>query len=405
MATAAKPQRSARIDFAVVAATVLVIAVTWIGITYAVLIDRIIGSFRGQAQTELYQPVGLLRGVPQPAPLPLALEEERTISAEALAAADSYAEKSRAQALLVWHNDALQFARFYNGDAATRTDSLSMHKTLAALGIGAALDSGFIKNLDEPVGLYIREWRNDARGSMTIRDVLTMSTGIRAERMQRMPPNDFYRMMMGTDVTRGTLAGDLAEKPGEAFTYVNTNTQILEIILGRATGRAYADFVAEKIWAPLGNEDALLWLDHPGGSPRVFCCLMSNAENWLRLGRMIADEGRVGDRQVISQSFLREMRTAAKTNPNYGFQLWLGTQDLARFNGTGAGSIRAPSEPHLAADLLYLAGFGAQRTYVSPRCGLVIVRTGAQVFEWDDAVLPNTILRGLADKSCWQNAP
>jgi CubicO group peptidase (beta-lactamase class C family) len=203
-------------------------------------------------------------------------------------------------------------------------------------------------------------------------------------------------------VTGGTLAVDLVETPGERFVYVNTNTQILEIILERATGRAYADFVGEKLWRPLGNADALLWLDRPGGVPRVFCCMMSNAENWIRIGRLIADDGRVGDRQVISSSFLGELRAPSATNANYGFQTWLATRDPGQFNGTGAGSIRAPSEPHLVDDLIYLAGFGAQRTYVSPRCGLVIVRTGAQVFEWDDAVLPNTILRGLKDKSCWQ---
>lgn len=395
---------SARGQAIAVAVTVLFVALTWIGVSHSVLINRIVGSFLGQSQTTLYQPQERLRGVSPVATLPIASESEMTISAEALAAASAYAEARQSLALLVWHDGALQMARYWNGDRDSRVDSLSMHKTLAALAIGAAFDQGSIKNLDDPVGAYVREWRNDPRGGMTVRHVLTMATGIQAERMQRMPPNDFYRMMMGTDVTRGTLAVDLMETPGERFTYVNTNTQILEILIERATGRRYADFVAEKIWRPLGNDDALLWLDHAGGSPRVFCCLMSNAENWLRLGRMIADGGRVGDVQVISPNFLREMLGASKSNENYGFQIWRGTQDPARFNGNGAGSIRAPSEPHLVDDLVYLAGFGAQRTYISPRCGLVIVRIGAQIFDWDDAVLPNTILRGLKNPNCLRNA-
>jgi CubicO group peptidase (beta-lactamase class C family) len=402
MAAVAKTERSRTANVMAAAVTIALTSVVWIGVSNAVLIDRIAGSFRGQTQTALYWPQAILRGIADPVPLPLAAEEARSIAADALAAADAYAEKSRAQSLLVWRDGALQYAKVYDGDSQTRLDSLSMHKTVAALAIGAALDSGAIRSLDEPVGAYIREWRNDPRGSMTIRHVLTMATGIQAERMQRMPPNAFYRMMMGTDVTGGTLAVDLVETPGERFVYVNTNTQILEIILERATGRAYADFVGEKLWRPLGNADALLWLDRPGGVPRVFCCMMSNAENWIRIGRLIADDGRVGDRQVISSSFLGELRAPSATNANYGFQTWLATRDPGQFNGTGAGSIRAPSEPHLVDDLIYLAGFGAQRTYVSPRCGLVIVRTGAQVFEWDDAVLPNTILRGLKDKSCWQ---
>jgi CubicO group peptidase (beta-lactamase class C family) len=383
--------------------TGLMMATVWLGLTNAVLIERIVSSFAGMRQETLYRPLAAVRGAPTPASLPATSPEARTITDEALAAAEAYVAARGTIGFLVWHDGVLQTERYWNGNFTTRTDSLSMHKSVAALAIGIALDEGAIAGLDDPVGRYIREWRNDPRGAMTVRHVLTMATGLHAERMRPMPPNAFYRMMMGNDVTGGTLATDAVEKPGERFVYVNTNTQILEIVLERATGRAYADFVGEKLWGPLGNEDAFVWLDRPGGSPRVFCCMMSNARNWLRIGRMIAEGGRVGDRQIVSSAFLKEMLGPSPTNANYGFQIWRGVADPSTFDGTGAGSIKAPREGHLAADLVYLAGFGAQRTYVSPRCGLVIVRTGAQIFDWDDSILPNTVLRGLKDKSCWQN--
>jgi CubicO group peptidase (beta-lactamase class C family) len=398
---AARTSARERASWPFALASAVIVTLVWLGVSNSVLVTRILGSYAGVSQTELYRPSAVLRGIDRPAPLPLAPTDERRIAADALAAASAYAQARGSTALLVWYDGALQHAQYWNGTRDTKTDSLSMHKTLAALAIGVALDQGAIASLDEPIGRLIREWQDDPRGAMTLRQVLTMASGIRAERMQRMPPNGFYRMMMGTDVTGGTLAVDLADTPGERFVYVNTNTQILAIALERATGRPYADFVAERLWQPLGNADALLWLDRPGGTPRVFCCLLSNAENWLRLGRMIAENGRVGDRQVISPSFLRAMLAPSAANANYGFQIWRATRDPARFNGTGAGSIAAPGEAHVAEDLVYLAGFGAQRTYIVPRCGLVIVRTGAQVFDWDDAVLPNTILRGLDDRSCW----
>jgi CubicO group peptidase (beta-lactamase class C family) len=111
---------------------------------------------------------------------------------------------------------------------------------------------------------------------------------------------------------------------------------------------------------------------------------------------LILNEGRVGADQVIPADWVRAMTTPAPTNPNFGYQVWLGSPvGGERHYSSRSVAVARHSEPYLAPDVIFSDGFGGQRVYVVPSQRLVIVRTGQSVMEWDDARLPNAILRGL----------
>ena len=102
------------------------------------------------------------------------------------------------------------------------------------------------------------------------------------------------------------------------------------------------------------------------------------------------------------------MTTPAATNPNYGYQVWLGSPPGTerKYNDKTVKAFH--SEPYVAADIRYIDGFGGQRVYMVPSQELIIVRTGEAVFDWDDAVIPNAILRGLRvrrRRQCGGDAP
>jgi CubicO group peptidase (beta-lactamase class C family) len=122
------------------------------------------------------------------------------------------------------------------------------------------------------------------------------------------------------------------------------------------------------------------------GEAKTFCCLFATARDWARLGLLMLPEGRAGDRQVVPADWVRQMLTPSPHEPDYGYHIWLGGQGSRREDR---------DEEFLADDLVYLDGKMKQRVYVVPSKDLVIVRVGEQARGWDDAYLPNAVLRGL----------
>ena len=154
--------------------------------------------------------------------------------------------------------------------------------------------------------------------------------------------------------------------------------------------------ISEAIWAPIGAKDASVWLDRQGGAARGYCCLLATARDWLRVGLLIKDQGRVGDTQVVSPDFIKAMMGPSPNYSNFGYHIWRASPyTAARSYGAGV-SFKVPArEPFLAPDMVYFDGNGGQRVYVSPALGLVIVRIGAPKMDWDDSALPNMIVKSL----------
>jgi len=146
----------------------------------------------------------------------------------------------------------------------------------------------------------------------------------------------------------------------------------------------------------MGNSEGALPLDRDGGMPHTDCCLISRPLDWVNVGELIRNKGVAKGEQIISAAWIEEMLKSSPANPNYGFQIWRGTPYAAQkpYN-TGGPSLNNQSETYLADDVYFLDGWGQKRTYVIPSRGLVIVRLGLFERTFDDAKLPNIILKGL----------
>ena len=323
--------------------------------------------------------------------LPVAAPEG--IDPAGLAAAEAYAARTKSVALLVWHRGALRYEKYWPGSGPdTRTDTFSAHKTVMGLLYGAAIADGYIESVDQPAATWLPEWRSDSRRDIRLRDLLQMSSGLELPVFGTWRG---FRVTLGSDLASVVLPLQPEKPPGNDFQYSNANAAILGIVLQRATGKRYAQYLSERLWSRLGTGPAAVWLDHEGGVPRTFCCLYARARDWLQVGRLILDGGRSGGQQVIPEEWIRAMTTPAPTNPNYGYQIWLGSPPgkERKYNDKTVKAFH--SEPYVAADIRYVDGFGGQRVYIVPSQELIIVRTGEAQFDWDDAILPNAILRAL----------
>lgn len=328
---------------------------------------------------------------------PLPTAEPAQIAAPALRAAIDYAEAMDSFALLVFHGGALVHEQYWQGHGPhSRFDSNSLHKGVLAMVLGLAIEDGHIDSLDDPVGRYLEEWADDARAAITLRELGTMHSGLRVEAFRLSPLSKGMRLVMGSNVEELTLALPLEDTPGADFQYLNFNAQALGIAVSRAVGQPYARYLSERLWQPLGAPDAAVWLDRAGGTPRLFCCLLTTARAWIQLGRLLLDDGRIDGERILPGGWVAEMMRPSASNPNFGLHLWLGSPpDGVRPYNRESGLEATHSEPYLAADVVYLDGAGGQRLYVVPSAGLIILRIGKPRLDWDDAVLPNALLRGI----------
>ncbi len=337
---------------------------------------------------DAYQPAERVRGQPRV----LIRAQRPRITAAALAEAQAYADEQKSFAFLVLQDGKLVHERYATGfDQHNRFSPASMHKTVMALAVGAAgLD------IDAPVSRWLPEWRGDPRGAITLRHLLTMSSGLETPSFSPDPAGLSAQLFFGPDIAATALSYKLVAAPGSIFSYSNGNSQLAGLILERATGMRYADLLSAKIWRPMRGDDASVWLDRPGGTAHTFCCLQATARDWARIGQLILDGGKVGRRQVVPRKWIAEMAAPAATNPNYGLQLWLGTPYSAerRYSASSALVAKA-ARPFAREGVLFLDGAVGQRMYVIPSEKLVIVRIGQSSMTWDDSELPNRVLAGL----------
>jgi len=310
--------------------------------------------------------------------------------ADALDQAQAYSNTKNGVGMIVLRDGIIVHENYVAGaDGTTPTASASMMKSVLALLVGIALEDGLIGSVDDPVGSYISEWSGDPRGEITIKQLLTMSTGL--------GQSDFARLLLAPDIGRVALETPLAEKPDGSFSYNNAVSQLLGMVIDRQAAKAgyggFADFLHRELWCPLGNGEALLWIDG-NGKPRGYAGLHAGLYDWARIGELIRNGGKVGDRQLVPAAWIEEMAQPSSANPQYGYQLWLGEAWTPQRRYSAANPIAIPhAEPFAAPDTVYFDGFGGQRVYVIPSKGLTIARVGMVNLSYDDAIIPNALIR------------
>ena len=354
----------------------------------------------GEWPASYYQPVVEVPGNPGEF-FPAADAAELTIDAGALESAADWAEQHNSVALLVLHRGVIQLERYWQDIGP---DSLftgrAMTRSLLPPLVAIAMQEGGIGSLDDPVGRYLPDWSDDARGGITVRHLLRNLSGLENPPLAGDP--DPYsknaRISLSSDFQAAALDFNLENAPGEFFAFSNANAQLVGAVLESATGEAYEDYLNSRLWSPLGAGPAQLYMDRPGGMPAVYCCYRATPRDWLRYGAALAADGRVEDRQLWPAGWVDEMTTASSVYPNYGYQIWVGNPP-----GTGRRYVQdreqaAPHGPPIEADsVFFLEGGGFRTMYVIPGEELVILRLGYFHPDWLTSTLPNLVLAGLSE--------
>lgn len=350
-----------------------------------------------------YAPMEEVKGAATPVPIPLATEAKRSISPEALEKARAYAAANNSSAFLVWRDGRLQTVWYADSsDAHTQLVSKSLSKPLSAIAIGRAIQLGKLKSVDQPVSDFIPEWKGTPKAGILVRHLLDMRSGLLEQMVSTDPDHPINRVYIDPDHGRHLIESyPLTHRPGSHYGYNNATAELVAVVIERATGRRYAEFIGTEILAPLGAEGGRIWVDREGGLAHSGCCMTLPAESWLKLGVLLLEDGKWAGKRLLPKGFVREMRTPTPQNPHFGMGLWLGGDYVVRrgFSGPEKGGPQVlHSQAYPDRDLFLFDGNSNQVVYISPQTRTVILRTGSnppKSPEWDNSVLPNLVLGGI----------
>jgi len=244
-----------------------------------------------------------------------------------------YHKDAESKAFLVFKGDDLIFEKYWdNHNKSTVSNSFSAAKTVIALLIGIAIEDGAINSLDDAVGDYIPEFKEGDLANITVRHLLTMSSGLDWTESGKNPLSNNAESYYGTDLYGLVTQQKVIKKPGKDFIYQSGNSQLLGFIIQKATGKNVSDYCSEKIWSKIEADANAFWsLDKENGDEKSFCCLYATARDFGRIGKLIMRRGKWGNEQIIPEWYIKEMFTLPKNmgseegveNHQYGLHIWL----------------------------------------------------------------------------------
>jgi CubicO group peptidase (beta-lactamase class C family) len=299
---------------------------------------------------------------------------------------DDYMARNPATGLLVAVGDTIHIERYqYGRSDAHRMLSFSMAKTICALLVGLAVADGAIASIEDAAEVYAPALKGSEYGRTPIRHLLTMSSGVKFR-------EDYDGVDDSALLSRAILSGPGGAgavrqfntrdaEPGRRWYYASAESQVLGLVLRGALKRPLADYLSERIWQPMGAEADASWVIDRTGQENTSSNFNAVLRDYARLGMLLANGGRVGDRQVIPAAWLREM-----TRPHFS-----GTQ-TGRWYGYGFQTWIFPDNDGSFAFL----GVRGQTIFVDPGRRLVLVHTAVRPDARDPGGADTTALwRGL----------
>ncbi len=270
-------------------------------------------------------------------------------------------------AFAVVRRDSLLFEGYWDGyGPLSHSNSFSMAKSVVSMLVGVAIEEGLIEDVNQPVADFLPDYGDFDGKPLTIEHLLTMSAGVEWDENYSGLFSKTTEAYYGNDLPRLMRRVKQVAEPGVSFKYQSGVTQLLAMVLEKATGKTLSEYASEKIWTPIGAEDAALWsLDRKGGHEKAYCCFNSNARDFARLGQLMLRRGNWKGRQLVPEWYMdRAMspagwltgETGAGPNRTYGFQFWI----------LQKGGMTIP----------YMRGINGQVVFAIPEKDAVIVRLG-----------------------------
>lgn len=245
----------------------------------------------------------------------------------------AYLAGQRSASLIIVHNGKVRLERYGLGfSAAGRWTSFSVAKSLTSTLVGAAIKDGYIKSLDEPVSAYITGLKGSEYDTVTIAQLLTMTSGVAWNEDYEDPGSDVARFDLqapaeGVSAVAAYMAGLARAHPaGEQWNYSTGETNLIGVLVSEATGKTLTAYLSEKIWAPFGMEQDATWLLGQDGQEIAGCCIQATTRDFARFGLFMLAGGVAGGERVLPEGWIaaatQKQADINSAGEGYGYQWW-----------------------------------------------------------------------------------
>jgi len=247
---------------------------------------------------------------------------------------DDYMKAYNVSGILVLKDGKIVLERYGLGrKPQDRWTSFSVAKSVTSTLVGAAIQDGKIESLASPVTDYIPELKGSGYDGVTVRQLLMMSSGVKWNE-DYVDPNSDVARAGGTveDPAVNPIVSYMRKlprenPPGSKFNYNTGETDLVGVLVSKATGKSLAQYASEKLWKPYGMERDAIWMTDLGGHERGGCCLSVTLRDYGRIGQFILDGGKAGRKQILPPAWTTEATTPQITSGTrergYGYFWWM----------------------------------------------------------------------------------
>lgn len=257
---------------------------------------------------------------------------------------DAYMAKQRNAGLIIIQDGKVRFEKYALGQTKDgRWTSFSVAKSLTSSLVGAAISDGYIKSINDKVTAYIPDLKGSAYDDVTVKQLLTMTSGVKWNEDYTDPKSDvalfnLHKAEPGVDVTVSYMRKLKREAPaGSKWVYKTGETNLIGVLVSSATKKTLSAYLSEKIWKPYGMEQDAVWMLGSSGHEISGCCVSASLRDYARVGTFILAGGVIGGKPVFPSDWLANATTKqadiGDPGRGYGYQWW--TNDDRSFAAQG----------------------------------------------------------------------
>jgi CubicO group peptidase (beta-lactamase class C family) len=242
----------------------------------------------------------------------------------------SYMREFRASGVLVIKDGKIVLERYGLGRTEKdRWTSFSVAKSVTATLIGAAIKDGKIKSLDDKVTQYIPEMKGSAYDDVTVRQLITMTSGVKWNESYTDPNSDVAKVGLSVlepgvnPVVSYMRRLPREAAPGTKFVYKTGETDLAGVVLSNAVGKPLADYLSDKLWRPYGMEQDGIWVEDVAGHERGGCCISMTLRDYGRIGQFMLENGFVNGQQIVPAGWTDDATSKHVAEPPYGYFWWI----------------------------------------------------------------------------------
>jgi CubicO group peptidase (beta-lactamase class C family) len=246
---------------------------------------------------------------------------------------DAYMKHQRTAGLVIIQDGKIRLEKYglgFSGDG--KWTSFSVAKSFSSTLVGAAIKDGYIKSIDDKVSAYIPDLKGSAYDDVSIKQLLTMTSGVKWNEDYGDPKSDValfntHKAEKGMDVTVSYMRKLPREAPaGTKWVYKTGETNLIGVLVSSATKKKLADYLSEKIWASFGMEQDGSWLLGSTGHEISGCCIQASTRDYARMGLFMLGGGVAGGKSVLPDGWIAAATTKqadiGEAENGYGYQWW-----------------------------------------------------------------------------------